>query len=267
MSDLHQEFDPMWRIPVMEGEKDQILLLLGDIGLAASPNTYMGLLKDCSSRFKEIIYLMGNHEHYGKSLLRSALKIRDNIFMEGGMFNFHVIDQREIIRIGDISFICATLWTSYFNNNPDSMLACQFGMNDYRTIRTGPKNNPYQRKILPEDLYEIFLKDMNFIFENIPVEKAKGQKVVVLTHHAPSLQSIHPDFHNGIDWLVNGGYASSLDQDIIDTSPVLWGHGHTHVSFDYMIELTRVICNPCGYRSSDKIGFNPNFNPFLTIEL
>jgi hypothetical protein len=31
---------------------------------------------------------------------------------------------------------------------------------------------------------------------------------------------------------------------------VLWLHGHTHDSFDYVVRGTRVLANPMGYRTS-----------------
>ncbi len=40
--------------------------------------------------------------------------------------------------------------------------------------------------------------------------------------------------------------------------------GHTHDSFDYNINGTRVICNPRGYSTFDA---NPVFNPNLVIEI
>ena len=45
----------------------------------------------------------------------------------------------------------------------------------------------------------------------------------------------------------------------------LWIHGHTHDSFDYCVNGTRVVCNPRGY-SKDGVNENPLFEPRLVIE-
>jgi len=63
---------------------------------------------------------------------------------------------------------------------------------------------------------------------------------------------------------LNGAYASELFEDIMDTQPDLWCHGHIHSSSDYMIGNTRVVCNSRGYF---KIEMNKDFNPTLTIEV
>jgi hypothetical protein len=46
----------------------------------------------------------------------------------------------------------------------------------------------------------------------------------------------------------------------------LWIHGHTHDSFDYVCNGTRVVCNPRGY-AIDGIPENPRFDPALTIDI
>ena len=55
----------------------------------------------------------------------------------------------------------------------------------------------------------------------------------------------------------------------------MWFHGHTHDTYDYMIDQTRILCNPKGYpmqRQSlgipgqDTPAENPNFNKEKIIE-
>ena len=58
----------------------------------------------------------------------------------------------------------------------------------------------------------------------------------------------HPFFQTKKDTIMNGGFASQLD-DYISYRPQIkvWLHGHTHDDFDYMIDHCRVVCNPRGY--------------------
>ena len=55
-----------------------------------------------------------------------------------------------------------------------------------------------------------------------------------------------------------------LSGEIIDHSPDLWVHGHTHNSLDYALGRTRVVVNPCGYKD---VEVNLQYNRQLVIEL
>lgn len=261
LSDLHLEFGPL-DLPVAGNESDQILVLAGDVGLASKDWTYLPHLEEWSERFGDIIYICGNHEFYDTSILRGIDKIKDNIKF-AGLSNVHVVNN-ETVRIGQISFVCSTMWASYNKQHPECMYDAGLWMNDHKKIRTGSKADPYKRKFLPSDAYEEFLRSINFIFPNIKAEKEDGQKVVVVTHHAPSWQSVPDRFKTGQYATLNGAYVSDLDDEILDADPVLWIHGHTHDSFAYEIGETAVICNPRGYFSVEE---NSNFNPTMVIEL
>jgi hypothetical protein len=83
---------------------------------------------------------------------------------------------------------------------------------------------------------------------------------VVVTHHLPHRQSIHPKYE-GSD--LNPSFASDLG-DLMGPSVSLWIHGFTHESFDYVMSGTRVVCNPRGYVPMES---NAAFDPVLTISL
>jgi len=89
----------------------------------------------------------------------------------------------------------------------------------------------------------------------------RGQKNVVVTHHLPSAKSSDSRYR---DSSLNPAYYSHLDEWIEERDIALWVHGHTHVSNDYMIGDTRVVCNPRGYYMHDE---NPNFSPSLVVEV
>ena len=272
LSDLHLEFGAL-DLPVMEDEAQQVLVLAGDIGLASKAYTYVPFIQEWSERFQDIIYIMGNHEFYDTSILRGMDKIKDRIQFETNATNVHVVNN-ETVRIGDVSFVCSTLWASYNNGDALAMYNAELWMSDHKKIRNGTIAAPYMRKFLAKDAFELFLRGKNFIFPNVIAEHEAGQKVVVVTHHAPTVLSIAPEYKTGPYASLNGAYASSLEEDIFNTKPELMIHGHTHVSFDYEMEdqispdadgrITRVICNPRGYYNVEE---NPNFNPKLVVEL
>ena len=79
ISDIHQEFGLLEDIPEFPEDRNTVMILAGDIGMASKPHTYLPLLEECEKRFAQTIYVLGNHEHYSTSLLRAHDKINDQI--------------------------------------------------------------------------------------------------------------------------------------------------------------------------------------------
>jgi hypothetical protein len=74
--------------------------------------------------------------------------------------------------------------------------------------------------------------------------KNKGEKVVIFTHHAPSVNGTSAPRYAGS--ANNCAFASNLEYMMGD--PVLlWAFGHTHYSSDQNINGTRVVSNQVGY--------------------
>lgn len=87
--------------------------------------------------------------------------------------------------------------------------------------------------------------------------------IVVITHHAPSRKSIHPKF---ADSLLNACFVSDARHLIDGSRAHLWIHGHTHDSFDYFLNGTRVVCNPRGY-AKEGVNENPSFDANFVVEI
>lgn len=256
LSDLHIEWGDFF-IPDMENEKETIVVLAGDIGLVKKPYTYRDFIANTCDRFKKVIWIMGNHEFYGTNFPTALVKVWYATLEHE---NLEVVEKETIV-VNDVAFVCATLWTSMDNNNVMTMNDAKLWMNDYKYIRTGPKCEPWRQKLAPLDTITDHRRAVEYIFPEIIKQKEDGKKVVVVTHHLPSFQSI-PKQHHGDD--LNGAYASELFEDIADTKPDVWIHGHTHGSSDYMLADTRVICNPRGYEGE---ALNPDFNHSFIIEV
>lgn len=256
LSDLHLEFGTL-TVPETDDDKDTILILAGDIGIASKQYTYVEWVEDMSMRFKEVIYIMGNHEHYHGKYPTTKQKLLEGL---ADCPNVHVME-KEVKVFEDVAFICATLWTNMDNMDALTMFDAKNRMNDYKCVRTGPTSEPWKRKLSPKDTVEDHINAVHYIFAEIEKQKEAGNKVVVVTHMAPSRQSIHEIYKNEP---MNGAYVSDLDERIYDAGEVIWCHGHTHVSFDYMIGDTRVICNPRGY---DPFEVNPDFDVNFTVDV
>jgi len=74
MSDVHLEFG---QLPVNNDAGAEVLLLAGDICVAAgflrerSGNEYHTFFRQCSEQFRDVVYIMGNHEHYNGDICTS----------------------------------------------------------------------------------------------------------------------------------------------------------------------------------------------------
>jgi Icc-related predicted phosphoesterase len=84
------------------------------------------------------------------------------------------------------------------------------------------------------------------VIDNRRAQGDNSDRVIVVAHHSPSDQSVHPKYAG--DNVMNGCYRSNLEEFIMDRPEItLFTHGHTHEDFDYHIGATRVVCNPRGY--------------------
>lgn len=261
VSDVHLEFADWY--PSNPDQAD-VLLLAGDIMLASDLNgTYKSerfkeFLTNCKREYKDVIYIMGNHEHYNgdfatsHELLREACDINSIDFLD-----------KEVATINNVTFIGGTLWTDMNKEDPKTMNQISYLMNDFRIIQNSNKTTSFKdtkgnfqqrySKFSPEDCVEdhkAFLK----VIDDTITSNPTGTFVVV-GHHAPSKRSTKPGYEK--DLIVGGAYSSDLDEFILSHPQIkVWVHGHTHDKFDYMIGSTRIVSNARGYvgyeRGTDK---------------
>ena len=217
------------------------------------PDRYYRFLEEECSKYREVVMVMGNHEHYGfnyqKTYAHIAENLPDNITLLENQT--HTID--------DVVFVGATLWTDMNKADPLTMFHMTRSMNDYRQVTMFNESKHVYHKLTPEKTVEDHFKSRQFIAET--VENKFDQKFVVVTHHAPSKASIKPQYAD--DHLMNGAYSSDLSEFILQNPQIkLWTHGHTHDVFDYMIGSTRVVCNPRGYHNYEERAHQFRANEF-----
>jgi predicted phosphohydrolase len=209
----------------LQGPWDEydICIIAGD--LASAPYLSQAI-ENCKQTFKNIIYIMGNHECYSSSIkrVREFLKTVESD-------TFHVLDNSTCTIDGQ-RFVGGTMWF-----RPDPQPRYRREMNDFRKIKHAKK------EIFEEN--ERFLQFMKKV--NVTVDD------IVITHHLPSYRSVHPMFTGSA---LNPYFVCEMDGFIQESQPKLWIHGHTHTSSDYTLGVTRVYCNPYGYLSYDE---NPRF--------
>lgn len=258
LSDIHIDA-ATYRIHMSADEKNTILVIAGDLCPVDKTALMGNFLKDAADRFKHVVYVAGNHEYWGSSLIRAPQKINETI-AKFNLANVHYL-QNDCVVLDGVAFIGSTMWSEV--RNPVTVMQVANGMNDYRKIRTGTASDPYARKARVSDTVVEFDRAKTYIFAEIEHQKLIGNKVYVVTHHAPSHRSIDPKYQYDA---VNAAYYTSLDIEVEDASPDFWQHGHIHWMQDYYIGTCRVICNPKGYEDYHHIE-HTNYVPAKVIEV
>lgn len=255
LSDLHLE--ACEKGGVFHPGKGDILILAGDIltahHLRKNGNLnriYSDFLNDCVQNYEHVIYVMGNHEHYGYHLNSTYKTLKSNIPKE-----IHLLEN-EVVCINDWVFIGMTMWTDFNQGNPSDMFAVKQMMNDFHTIRV---DSSY-RKLQPYDLLDIHRESKAYLLNKL--QEHSDDNVFVVTHHAPCSQSISENYKGKMS---NCAYYTDFSNLILSHTQIkYWVHGHVHHVNDYMLGNCRIMSNPRGYYGHEYID---KFNQDLYFEI
>ena len=248
LSDLHLSLGAL-KIP--ENDAD-LVILAGDVARPKEAASW------ASGFAKPVLYVPGNHEFYGGSIGGTV----DELKQLCAGTNIHVLDNEEFVVEG-VRFLGTTLWTDFmlFGEGEKRVAAMQEAlafMRDFSRIRAG---EGLETMFTPSDSAALFKIHARWL-ESKLAEPYPGPTVVI-THHAPSRKSIHPRF---ADSLLNACFVSDAERLIDGSRARVWTHGHTHDSFDYFLNGTRVVCNPRGY-VKDGVIENPLFDANFLVEI
>ena len=170
-----------------------------------------------------------------------------------------LLDSRAVT-IAGVRFIGATLWTDFRLHGvaaePGAHRAA-LALNDFdNAIRHGP------RRFTTFESAWRHAEDRAFIERELRNVRETAQTAVVVTHHAPTPQSVAPRFEADP---CNGAFASDLEALIAEHQPALWIHGHMHDPVDLVLGKARVLCNPAGYRACENE--QRGYVPQLCVEI
>jgi predicted MPP superfamily phosphohydrolase len=229
LSDLHREFG---KIRIDSGEAD-VVVLAGDISVGSEGIVW------AANEFKvPVIYVAGNHEFYSKK--RTHQKHIENLRKRAEGTNVHFLEN-DTITIDDVKFIGATLWTDYglFGKPYLSGTVAARGLNDFENITIG-----VNQRLTTDYIMGVNSDSKMFIQEEL--NKPFDGKVIVVTHHAPSIHSCLDRYKHDE---LTPAYASRLEHMMLYSprNPDYWFHGHMHNTSDYVIGECRVVVNPRGY--------------------
>jgi predicted phosphodiesterase len=246
LSDLHTEHVAYQRHQV----DCDVVVFAGDV--ASGAKGLQRMRQDYP--VQEIIYVPGNHEFYRLDRVKALAGMR----VIAKSLGIHLLDNDELI-LGSTRFLGSTLWTDFelfgVDEKPYAMQEGRYYLNDFKLIQEGDKLFTPQRSI------ELHRESVTWLEQQLNREVAGVKATVVVTHHLPSMSSVSSRYRNS---LLSACFASNLNH-LLGKSQ-LWIHGHTHDSFDYELNGTRVICNPHGYQTFNGIE-NSDFDPLKVVEV
>ena len=236
-----------------------VLLLAGDIMDYSvhinDRDKVLSVFSDLSINYENVIYVMGNHEHYGgdftktHSILSELLKDWSNI---------HVLEKQGVT-IGDTRFFGGTMWTSVNNEDPIAMSRIHRAMNDYNWVSNSSNSVNYRvydengavtfktrpAKLSPEDTTSDHRQFLEQLSDDI--EQNQDLKYCVVTHHSPSFQMCMDQYRGHY---LNDAYMTDLEQFILDRCNIKkWVHGHLHNRKNVTIGECNIEVNARGYAS------------------
>ena len=272
LSDLHVELTRGWDLPNADARPCfDVLVIAGDL-IPRMERGVAWLRERVPDR--PVIYVPGNHEGYGCDVDRTVEKAKQAA--EGSKV---LVLQNEAIRLGNVTFAGATLWTDFdlFGDQRRAMAVAADRMNDFRKIRI----SRYQDRFRPRHALARHMESRAFL--EAEMRKPRGGPLVVVTHHAPHPGLSFPHYQTerlSDDEILVTAYRSDLTS-LMWPAPVegtrnslrpadLWIYGHTHEFEDVRIGCTRVVSNAKGYgpwAPQRRAWDNPRFDLNFVVEI
>ena len=261
VSDIHAEFGHQ------ELPGGDILILAGDVCEFRSFNKQFHSTKTLGYRpgaypcydffyhecakYKKVFYVLGNHEFYHHRFDKTYNDMKHILPANVTML------EKECFEYEGVLFLGGTLWTDLNKGDPITVYTIKNYMNEYKCVQNFYPDKSLYHKLIPEFTAAEHRKTKEYFKEVL--EQNKDKPVVVITHMAPSFESVNAKYRG--DHTINGGYASEMSEFILDHPNIkVWVHGHMHDACDYMIGDTRIVTNPRGYVGyEDTSGFDPDF--------
>jgi predicted phosphohydrolase len=248
-SDYHNEFGRFQE----QAPDAELLILAGDVdhgieGARWAIGHFPGM---------QIIYVAGNHEYYGGNKDHLAARLNALSRARAG---FHFLDNRTVI-LGHLRIIGCTLWPDFrILGAAHFREACRTAapMVENKFLVCG-QDNGQLRPVTVRDLVRFNLQSVRFLERELA--RAFAGPTIVVTHYAPSLQSVPGHKRSSLGAAREGCDLEWLIRKHSDAI-ALWVHGHTHYNVDYMIGSTRIVSNQRGYYPGKLL---PDFHASLNV--
>jgi len=244
LSDLHLEFVKPNKIDKyiekIPSGLDDICILAGDIGNPYHEN-YDIFMKFISANFKKTYVIAGNHEYYNKYKTIEET----NAYLSGYFQQFKNIRflNNSYEYYENQCFVGTTLWSK--------ILRPQYEINDVNYI----PNFDYVECNRLNSLNIDFLEDT----------LAKNENCIVITHHMPSFDLIHPKYVTPQMAPYNQWFCSDLNNLIVRKKDKIdcWIYGHTHTPSYRQLLGIPFACNSIGYPGENH---SPCFSAVIELD-
>lgn len=192
------------------------IIVAGDLGPKNRLRYAFSILCD---NYKNVIYTTGNHEYYGTDKQSLEDLVNAQVVKRS---NLHFLNNSSC-EIDGQRFLGGTLW---FTEGVKAR-ELSFNWSDFDHI----KNSNW--------LWEANYKCLEYL------EGTVVHSDIVVTHHLPIKECIHPNWAND---KYNCFYTGGAESIVRYTRPKCWVYGHTHNFMKFTVERTNFHCNPYGYR-------------------
>ncbi|KAL6046899.1 Ser/Thr protein phosphatase superfamily [Balamuthia mandrillaris] len=235
------------------------LALLGDIGYPRKEG-YAEFLVQQAARFEKVFVVAGNHEFYsGAGINTHYEEVRKDIAeICSRAPNLHFLDKTSMFWRGYRILGC-TLWSHI---PPEAKAVVTKSQTDFRAIvLADEKEGGKKRKVTTEDISAWHAEELAWLKAELQQAQDRGEKVIVMSHHAPLLRGISNPHHDG--GATRFAYGSDLT-DILQEPIKAWLFGHTHWSSTQRTNKGIIVSsNQLGYfvKGEHSLGDGTRFDP------
>jgi predicted MPP superfamily phosphohydrolase len=257
-SDIHldhyvgREEPKFWYPPELPDDKDTILVLAGDLWIGTRWIDYMGFswIGKLSNQFKQVLVVLGNHDYWPANhplSIRTGARKCNDMLHDMAYFNVKVLDM-EVVDIGDVIFVGATLWTDMRDGDPLTMNNMPSYMSYDGKIAYEIGEEGAWTRFTSQRWVGVHRRHKEYI--RLVAQDNPDKAIVVITHHLP-LEFISDPVYAGDS--SNAYYSSDMSDVLLDNPNIThWFYGHSHYCNDTTFEGCRLVNNSVGYQGEHK---------------
>jgi predicted phosphohydrolase len=213
--------------------------LAGDIVPLHDEFYNIAFFRFISDNYKQVFWVPGNHEFYYRNIsdFKSSYSFK---LLE----NITILNNTMVVHEG-ITFIFSTLWSMISEKNSKQI---EINVSDFECITSNGKKFKFS------DFNKLHVESLEFVSDKL---NKTENKVVVVTHHIPSLLCNKP-IHNTSN--LNEAFCVDLTSLIEGGNASFWIYGHSHFNQRPIhIGKTILLTNQLGYIERDEQeGFKTN---------
>jgi predicted phosphodiesterase len=248
VSDIHLECHKD-SVKIPNVHQIENLILAGDIGRIDTKSRKKKLtefLQDCSNRWNKVIYVPGNHEFYGVSIIEGLIELRNICDKTGVIFLYN-----ETVMIGNVKVIGTTLWSQISDHS------MEYYINDFDKIK-GLDTVLYNKH---HSECKKFLLDAT---ATTKIESAINNKCIVVTHHSPDRDITRIPSYKDLSEV----FGTDILDEFSERNISYWIYGHSHRNRDLTKHKIKLVCNQMGYiQEKDCLEFDATkFIEILNLE-